>query len=143
MAAPITDEKCHVLQNRKYFWCVKNVVGYHPGPVKSNAAVGASLGANWACWDDCLFVFLLNLSSFVIFIIFQLLSMFLYLCFTSINSKFVSPSIFQHITICISLFLASLCFSIILNIYSICTFDLLHSLQTFYVNHSFEIWSFS
>ena len=33
MAPPIQNEKFHVLQSRKYFWCAKNVAGYHLGPV--------------------------------------------------------------------------------------------------------------
>ena len=41
-AAPITDEKCHCMQNRKHFWCIKNITGYHPVPVAPSAADRAS-----------------------------------------------------------------------------------------------------
>ena len=45
MAAPIHDEKYQVLHNRTYFGKVKNVAGYHPGPVMPFVAYGTS--SNW------------------------------------------------------------------------------------------------
>ena len=42
MVALNPDLNCHILLTQTYHWCIKNVTGYHPGPVAPSAADGGS-----------------------------------------------------------------------------------------------------